>query len=92
MSSYKIDGFKHSFNALSDKFGHLKPFEDVFELFGEFEKGHNDVLFDVSFIKSFSMFKICLTLIQCLQDDATSFVTEQNGIDLKTYKKLRCLD
>lgn len=44
----RIDGVKHSFTALSEKFGHCKSFEDVFELFGEFEKGQNDVIFDVS--------------------------------------------
>lgn len=43
-----MDGIKHSFNALSAKFGHEKPLEDVFELFGEFEKDQHDVLFDVS--------------------------------------------
>jgi hypothetical protein len=49
LNSYRIDGVKHSFTALSDKFGHGKPIEDVFEMFGEFEKGQRDVLFDVSF-------------------------------------------
>lgn len=48
MNSNKLDGIKHSFTALSEKFGHAKPLEDVFELFGEFEKGEHDVLFDVS--------------------------------------------
>jgi hypothetical protein len=47
LSANKAAGIKHSFTALSDKFGHQKPNEDVFELFGEFEKGQKDVLFDV---------------------------------------------
>lgn len=44
----RVDGIKHSFTALSEKFGAGKKFEDVFELFGEFSKGEADVLFDVS--------------------------------------------
>lgn len=48
LDSYKAGGIKHAFTALSDKFGHEKPNQDVFELFGEFEKGQKDVLFDVS--------------------------------------------
>lgn len=48
LNSNKADGIKHSFTALSDKFGQNKPNEDVFELFGEFERGEHDVLFDVS--------------------------------------------
>lgn len=34
--------------TLSEKFGHGKPLEDVFELFGIFEAGENDVIFNVS--------------------------------------------
>ncbi|KAG5677326.1 hypothetical protein PVAND_007094 [Polypedilum vanderplanki] len=37
---------KHTFIALSEKFGHKKPFEDVFELFGKFEEGQKDVIFN----------------------------------------------
>lgn len=48
MNPNRVDGIKHSFTALSEKFGASKKFEDVFELFGEFEKGEADVLFDVS--------------------------------------------
>lgn len=48
MSAHRVDGIKHTFTALSEKFGHKKPLEDVFELFGEFEAGSHDVLFDVS--------------------------------------------
>lgn len=48
LSAHRVDGIKHTFTALSDKFGHKKPLEDVFELFGEFEAGSHDVLFDVS--------------------------------------------
>lgn len=48
LNSNRVDGIKHSFTALSEKFGVAKKFEDVFELFGEFEKGEADVLFDVS--------------------------------------------
>lgn len=29
---------------MSEKFGHNKPHEDVFELFGEFEEGRKDVI------------------------------------------------
>lgn len=49
----KVDGIKHSFTALSEKFGHKRPLEDVFELFGEFKKEQRDVLFDVSFHENF---------------------------------------
>jgi hypothetical protein len=48
LNPYRVDGIKHSFTALSEKFGHQKAFEDVFEMFGEFEKGQHDVMFDVS--------------------------------------------
>lgn len=48
LNANKVDGLLHSFNALSMKFGSGRPNEDVFELFGEFEKGQRDVLFDVS--------------------------------------------
>ena len=47
LNLYRASGFTHAFTALSNKFGHGKPNEDVFELFGEFEKGQKDVLFDV---------------------------------------------
>jgi len=39
---------KHAFVALSEKFGHKSKFEDVFELFGEFEEDQPNILFDVS--------------------------------------------
>lgn len=41
------DVIKNVFLTISSKFGHGRPFEVVFELFGEFEKGQHDVLFDV---------------------------------------------
>lgn len=47
-STNKIGNIKHAFTALSEKFGHGGKIEDVFELFGEFEAGQKNVLFDVS--------------------------------------------
>lgn len=41
------DVIKNVFLTISNKFGHGRPFEVVFELFGEFEKDQHDVLFDV---------------------------------------------
>jgi hypothetical protein len=48
---------KHTFIALSEKFGHGKPLEDVFELFGEFEEGQKDVIFNVSFFLYFNFLR-----------------------------------
>lgn len=53
LNSDRVDGIKHAFTLLSEKFGHQKPLEDVFELFGEFEKEQKNVLFDVSFKTNF---------------------------------------
>lgn len=39
------DGIEHAFLALSDRFGQMGSLEDVFELFGEFEPGKNNVMF-----------------------------------------------
>ena len=46
MDLERIDGIKHAFQALSEKFGSGKSFEDVFELFGTFSD-QSDVLFNV---------------------------------------------
>ncbi|CAG9801353.1 unnamed protein product [Chironomus riparius] len=37
---------KHAFVTMSEKFGHKKPYEDVFELFGQFEEGQENVIFN----------------------------------------------
>lgn len=42
----KRDDIIHAFTAISEQFGHNSPKEDVFELFGEFSAGQNDVIFD----------------------------------------------
>lgn len=39
------DGIEHAFSLLSTKFGRKSNFEDVFELFGEFESGQSNILF-----------------------------------------------
>lgn len=76
------DVIKNVFLTISSKFGHGRPFEVVFELFGEFEKGQHDVLFDVRvflYIKKqckvgvreksstfFSLFNFTSCLLRCL--------------------------
>lgn len=47
LSSYEADNINHAFTAISEKFGHEGKLEQVFEIFAEFEKGQNDVIFDV---------------------------------------------
>lgn len=69
LSAHRVDGIKHTFTALSEKFGHKKPLEDVFELFGEFEAGSHDVLFDVSrslefLIEKFETFFVISRMMQ----------------------------
>lgn len=60
-------------------------------MFGEFEKGQRDVLFDVSF-GFFSFFIKRKTFFHSPpQDDAVGFVAEASGMDAAEYKKLRCL-
>lgn len=39
------DGIEHAFSELSNQFGKGSSFEEVFELFGEFEPGKKDVIF-----------------------------------------------
>ena len=41
---------KHAFITMSEKFGHKKPYEDVFELFGQFEEGQENVIFNVGIV------------------------------------------
>jgi len=41
----ELDSIVHGFKSLSDKFGHNANLENVFELFGEFEKGARNVIF-----------------------------------------------
>lgn len=50
LNTYEADNINHAFTAISDKFGHQGAIEEVFELFAEFEKGQNDVIFDVSIL------------------------------------------
>lgn len=46
LKSSEQDGIKHAFSALSEKFGKNGSLVDVFELFGEFEPGQRNVLFN----------------------------------------------
>lgn len=46
LSGTELDNVAHAFTALSDKFGHNGKIEDVFEMFGQFEVGQRNVLFD----------------------------------------------
>lgn len=45
LSDTETETYAHGFVALSEKFGHGARTEEVFELFGEFEKGERNVLF-----------------------------------------------
>lgn len=46
LSGQKLDNIVHGFSLLSEKFGHNSPLEEVFELFGEYEHGFKNVIFD----------------------------------------------
>lgn len=41
----ELESIVHGFKSLSDKFGHNRTLENVFELFGEFEVGAKNVIF-----------------------------------------------
>ncbi|KAL5276167.1 MFI2 family protein [Megaselia abdita] len=45
-SKIEKDTYKHAMVSLSDSFGPQGKLPDVFELFGAFSEGHNDVLFN----------------------------------------------
>jgi hypothetical protein len=49
LSGNNLDVLIHGFITLSDRFGHDAKLEEVFELFGQFEEGANDVIFTVSY-------------------------------------------
>ncbi|KAG5675967.1 hypothetical protein PVAND_005823 [Polypedilum vanderplanki] len=46
LKPYREDAIKYAFLTLSNKFGRDKPFETSFKLFGEFEKGEKNILFN----------------------------------------------
>lgn len=47
-TSVEQETIKHLFSLISDRFGAHGKFVDVFALFGEYQKGEKNVLFDVS--------------------------------------------
>lgn len=64
ISIYELDNISHAFTAISEKFGHDGKLEQVFDIFAEFEKGQNDVIFDVSiYIYNFFLFLLKFTEI-----------------------------
>lgn len=46
LGATELDGVVHGFKSLSNQFGHGQQLEDVFELFGEFEVGAKNVIFN----------------------------------------------
>lgn len=73
-TGHELENLSHAFLALSEKFGRGGKIEDVFELFGEFEKDKRDVLFsdDAS---------------QLITAEATP---ESIGSILQEYERLQC--
>lgn len=81
LESNEKDSIKHAFSALSNKFGKYGDLVDVFELFGEFESGHHDVLFSDN-------------ARALITDDSVNELSESyfnfDGDDEVMYKNIQC--
>lgn len=80
MSSHELDGIKHTFSALSDKFGKSGNLVDVFELFGEFEPGQKNILFNDN----------AKSLVTDDSINLTESFFNYDGDDETAYKNIQC--
>lgn len=80
LNNFEQDGIKHAFSALSDKFGKDGSLVDVFELFGEFEKGKRNLLFSDN----------AKSLITDDSINLTESFFNYDGDDETMYKDIQC--